>query len=164
MKLIPVCQEDCYSPDLWGRGEDPVLMSPSVVALPQSQLSSPIKTELGGGASQGPSGYTAVSGHQQGGVNISCKEDFCLRRQLWQGIRPDQGTRRMTGSPDCDGERPPGEKWVIIYINLIRAISVRDRRSYFPNITNIVIKLIRRSFWHSSEISPILTAISLTRS
>ena len=85
-------------------------MPPSVVALPQSQLSSPIKTELGGGASQGPGGHTAVSGHQQGGVNISCKEDFCLRRLLLQGTRPDQDTRRMTGRTDCHGERPPVEK------------------------------------------------------
>ena len=54
-------------------------MAPGVVALPQSQLTSPVKTELGGGAPQGPRGCTAVRGHQQGRVNIACEEVLGLR-------------------------------------------------------------------------------------
>ena len=145
-------------PDLCGRGEYPVLVAPGVVTLPQSHLTSAIQTELGCGVSQGTTGSAALPGHQQVGVDISCKKDFCLRGGSSLGGRADQDTRRMICMTDCHGETPPVER-KFLRLNF-RNLIIETR---IENNTN-VIKLIRRSFWHSSEISPILTAISLTRS
>ena len=61
-------------PDLSRSGEDPVLMSASVVTLPQSHLASPVKTELGGGVPEVASGHTAVSGNQEVRIDSLCKK------------------------------------------------------------------------------------------
>ena len=49
-------------------------MAPGVVALPQSHLAPAVKTELGGGVPEAPTGHTAVPGHQQLRVNSFYKE------------------------------------------------------------------------------------------
>ena len=159
-------------PDLSSSGEDPVLVTSSVVALPQSHLTSAVKTELGCGVSEGTWGNTAVRGHQQLRINISCKEvsvwSGLLFRQdiIWPRYQENEWQDRLSRRATAWRE-----KIIIIFVNLIIDTSLSYSFEVSGLITSIRVRdkskyndKVRRSFWHSSEISPILTAISLTRS